>query len=633
MSCITTTSFQICFNGELTSSFKAQRGIRQGDPLISVHFCSLHGKTHIISSAVDAGKWKPVRASQSGPKVSHLFFADDLMLSAEASSTQAHVLKGCLDAFCALSGQAVSFEKSLIFCSPNTSKSLASEISRKCGSPLTSDLGRYLGVPLIHTRINKHTYEGIFVRIQSRLASWKCKTLSMAGRLTLVQSVTSSIPIYSMQTVKFPVSLCERIDKLNRDFIWGDNNEKKRVHLVNWETVCQPKCLGGLGVKKTEDMNQAMLAKASWRIFKQDSGLWASIYSEKYLNDCSIIDQNYIAPADCSSTWRSMAYGTKLMRSNLSWRIGDGKMVKFWSDTWVLSVPLLQFALPHAVINLSSTVCDFWCDTGWNIEMLSDVVPPEVVNQIISFPTGFEDSGNDQLIWKATSNGVFSENSAYISLFDMAEPQHHYWKVVWKLNCPPKLKTFFWTVLHKKILTNVQRVRRRFTTSAVCPICNSADESLLHLFRDCYKSKEVWKSICPSSHISNSFILGWDIGFLLNCFVNPRSRMVSNGATSLSVCWFLWKWSNKIVFDSGFVMPGDPALVIWNYVEEWTSAQSNPSSSNMFNVTYLSWLRPPANCLKLNIDGTRSSSSGKIGAGGGAERSCCFSAAYAEEEL
>lgn len=86
----------------------------------------------------------------------------------------------------------------------------------------------------------------------------------MAGRLTLVQSVTSAIPNYVVQTTKFLMSLCDKLDKLNKEFLWGDVDDKKNVHLVNWGTICQPKQLGGLGIKKTTDINQAMLAKISW---------------------------------------------------------------------------------------------------------------------------------------------------------------------------------------------------------------------------------------------------------------------------------------------------------------------------------------------------------------------------------
>lgn len=170
-----------------------------------------------------------------------------------------------------------------MFCSPNTRNYDAHLISRVCGSPLTNDLGKYLGMPLIHSRVNKHTYAALLDEIQSRLSSWKSKVLSMAGRLTLISSVTASIPIYSMQTAKLPVQLCHDIDKLNRNFLWGDIDGKKKVHLVNWDTICQPKSIGGLGIKKTSDMNQAMLAKASWRISQNDPGLWSCLYKAKYL--------------------------------------------------------------------------------------------------------------------------------------------------------------------------------------------------------------------------------------------------------------------------------------------------------------------------------------------------------------
>ncbi|CAL8134635.1 unnamed protein product [Prunus armeniaca] len=85
----------------------------------------------------------------------------------------------------------------------------------------------------------------------------------MAGRFTLLQSVTSTIPIYYKQTAMLPASICNKLDQLNTNFLWGHAFDKAKVRLVNLETVCKSKCAGGLGVKKAAWMNQALLAKSS----------------------------------------------------------------------------------------------------------------------------------------------------------------------------------------------------------------------------------------------------------------------------------------------------------------------------------------------------------------------------------
>ncbi|KAL6180151.1 hypothetical protein ACLB2K_046818 [Fragaria x ananassa] len=178
-------------------------------------------------------------------------------------------------------------------------------------------------------------------------------------------------------------------------------------------------------------------------MFQCDKGLWASMFAEKYLKNCSLFDDNYEVAADCSSTWRGIIFGAKLLRSNLKWRLGDGKSIKFWHDYWFPAGPLINFALPSAFINHAATVCDFWIEDGWDVHKLLDVVPSEIVNKIVNVPTDFGVSGSDTLIWGATANGKFSVKSTYNSLFDMSTPLYPQWNYIWRMKIPPKLKIFY----------------------------------------------------------------------------------------------------------------------------------------------------------------------------------------------
>ncbi|KAI5322913.1 hypothetical protein L3X38_031985 [Prunus dulcis] len=130
-------------------------------------------------------------------------------------------MRKCIDYLCQMSGQLVSFEKYMVYCSPNVEKFKDLEISQICGSPLTTNLGRYLGVPLIHERVSTGTYWGGVDNVQRRLATWKTESLSMVDRVTLIQSVTAVIPVYTMQTVKLSMTVSQELDRLNKNFIWG----------------------------------------------------------------------------------------------------------------------------------------------------------------------------------------------------------------------------------------------------------------------------------------------------------------------------------------------------------------------------------------------------------------------------
>lgn len=69
--------------------FNPGRGVRQGDSISSYLFVlCMERLGHLIHAAVNDGSWKAVRLSRNGPLISHLFFADDLVLFVEASIDQ-----------------------------------------------------------------------------------------------------------------------------------------------------------------------------------------------------------------------------------------------------------------------------------------------------------------------------------------------------------------------------------------------------------------------------------------------------------------------------------------------------------------------------------------------------------------
>ena len=330
MWCVTSVQYRVVINGEVSEPFTPGCGIRQGDPLSPYIFVMCMEKlSHLITQKVGFGTWKGVKISTGGPSLSHLFFADDLILFGQATLSQARSMKECLDVFCGLSGQQVSYPKSRVFCSKNVRDSDARLIAGACDSPLTSDLGNYLGVPLIHGRISTKTYDVIVEKTKKCLAAWKCDSLSIAGRATLIKSVTSALPVYAMQSVKLPVEICNKLDKLNRDFLWGHSASKSAAHLVSWDTVCLPKHSGGLGIKKSKAMNQALLAKAGWRLLHNDSGFWSHLLKCKYLRSRSLTDPDLNRNKVCSSTWKAISFGAKLIGKGLRWRVGSGSIIRF----------------------------------------------------------------------------------------------------------------------------------------------------------------------------------------------------------------------------------------------------------------------------------------------------------------
>jgi hypothetical protein len=143
--------------------------------------------SHLISEVVSEGKRKAPKAGRNGHMVSHLMFADDLLLFGEATEEQMQCMIHILDKFCKLSGQQVSNEKTSVFFSTNTSIRLRDKLVRISGYRETNSLGKYLWVALIGITPRKKEFEYVIDQVNTKLMHWKASQLSFAERVNFGQ--------------------------------------------------------------------------------------------------------------------------------------------------------------------------------------------------------------------------------------------------------------------------------------------------------------------------------------------------------------------------------------------------------------------------------------------------------------
>lgn len=173
---VITPTMQVLWNGENTEAFSPSRGIRKGYSLSPYLFLlCMEQLNQIIEESIIGGAWKPIYESRGiSPKLSNLLFANDIILFVEASSNQASVINDFLHRFCPefISPKIFLLMHTLIFCDG-------------LGMETTNDLGLYLEMPTLTSRLTWDSYTHICENVDRRLSGWKSKYLSLVGRILI----------------------------------------------------------------------------------------------------------------------------------------------------------------------------------------------------------------------------------------------------------------------------------------------------------------------------------------------------------------------------------------------------------------------------------------------------------------
>ena len=501
-------------------AFQPSGGIRQGDPLspyifiLCMEYLSLK-----IFEACNANKWKPIRASRSGPAFSHLFFADDLLICAEASTSCCLTISRVLEEFCSVSGQKVNLSKSKAFFSPNVSPESRSSLCDILRVSSTPDLGRYLGFPLKSNGRTSRESNFIVEKVQVKLSSWKVKLLSPTGRMVLIQSVTSAIPAYYMQTTALPSSVCNKLDRLNRNFLWGSSEVKRKMYMVGWEKVCRAKSLGGLGLYACKPRNVTLLAKLNWRLLEEKDALWAQTILAKYSPN-GVMEVNQRLNKSGSNTWRGIKKGNAVFRKGIRWVVNNGQGVSFWHDKWVGDKPIRDVIQgPLLSHEESLRVCDVVEGVGfWDLSRVSMTIPTLICDSIRAVPICTTRQQEDCIAWDSC-NGDFCLKIAYLlacksptRTSTVASPN---W--IWKIPTSPRICFFLWQCYHNSVPVRDTLASRGINVPTTCPRCLGTNESLFHVLRECPDSLSFWHDLKVPHICLASFSLPLIDWLKLNC--------------------------------------------------------------------------------------------------------------------
>ena len=134
----------------------------------------------------------------------------------------------------------------------------------------------YLGMPFGAHYKDSSIWNPIIERMEKKLAGWKQLYLSKGGRLTLLKSTLLSLPTYYLSLFTIPQHVVDRLEKIQRNFLWGRSNESLNSHLLLGRKLCGQWSLVAWESKKLGCLTKFCLGSGS-----SDLGMKSHIYGSK----------------------------------------------------------------------------------------------------------------------------------------------------------------------------------------------------------------------------------------------------------------------------------------------------------------------------------------------------------------
>lgn len=420
--------------------------------------------------------------------ITHITFADDILLFSYGDQCSIDKLLEGLFAFSSCSGMQINPQKSQFFVA-NVGAEIIEHIQRTTGFTQGSLPVRYLGLPLITSKLSLRHCMPLIMRIRDRIDSWVNICLNHAGRLQLIKVVLSGILHYWSAHMFLPVGVLKKIQRLFVKFLWGGSSANSKLVKVSWSACCFPKSEGGLGLRDLCQWNKSAFIFQIWRIIQPSAdSLWIAWFKASFLKRKSLWTLNI--PSKVSWCVRKLLLLRKFAMSHIHYKVGSNSSFLFWQDPWLDGVAIASSCHPSlpsiAESNLQIKVSHYIANSSWNLPLSNHLLMQELRTKIL--PTVIHRS--DSITWH--NLGVDSVNTSQIwDTIRRRNPPPPWLNIVWNSFSIPKCSFTLWLVLKGRLLTKDRMRNFRMNTDLRCLLCSDAIESHEHLFGSCRYITEI----------------------------------------------------------------------------------------------------------------------------------------------
>uniref|UniRef100_A0A1D1ZAL7 LINE-1 reverse transcriptase n=1 Tax=Anthurium amnicola TaxID=1678845 RepID=A0A1D1ZAL7_9ARAE len=438
-SCLEAAKFSILFNGSPLGFFGSSNGIRQGDPLSPYLFViAMEG-----FSALMQDKWSKGIIhvpSSNGVSISHILFADDLIIFMKDHLGTVREIGDVITQFSTLSGLHLHCDKSKVYIGAKVShrRTLPDILKVREGSlPVC-----YLGLPLFSKSLKAAHCQNLVDKVRKQISCWKTRLLSKAGRLELIRSIISSYSIFWSTAFALPCSTILAIEALLSRFFWSGGDTDKSFHMIAWKSICKPKEEGGLGIRSIGEWNKACIFAQLWDVLQKRTSLWIDWVYASYLSKTSIWMKK--RRSYDSWIWKHILDSRDTLKQHIHYVIGNGSSFSFLYDPWLPSGQSIfehsgdqirqDLDIPH-----DTRLAHFIHDSHWSLPQAITIEMVDLWYVILRTPIH---NTSDSILWKH-NNGTWKVRNAW-EVTRVSSPKVAWSSMVWANPTIPKCSLALW---------------------------------------------------------------------------------------------------------------------------------------------------------------------------------------------